>query len=178
MNCISPWRWSLPSSFPPSPSSLLPKRTTPPSLLRTNNFPTGIRALLPNRPSATQRRTPTNPLTLPSLLQIGSIFSSMAAPAAMAVTGDNNVDEDLVTTLVTGGITAAFYLFVVPPILLNWLRLRWFKRRLFEMYLQFMFVFIFFPGLMLWAPFVNFRPLPRDPTMKYPWSTPKDDVPI
>ncbi|RRT85893.1 hypothetical protein GW17_00018399, partial [Ensete ventricosum] len=32
--------------------------------------------------------------------------------------------------------------------------------------------------LMLWAPFLNFRKFPRDPTMEYPWSTPKDDVPL
>lgn len=34
----------------------------------------------------------------------------------------------------------------LQPIIMNWLRLRWFKRRLLEMYFQFMFVFIFFPG--------------------------------
>ena len=32
--------------------------------------------------------------------------------------------------------------------------------------------------LMLWAPFVNFRKFPRDPTMKYPWSKPKEGTPL
>lgn len=32
------------------------------------------------------------------------------------------------------------------PIIMNWLRVRWYKRKLFEMYVQFMFVFMFFPG--------------------------------
>ncbi|KAL0396713.1 UNVERIFIED_CONTAM: NAD(P)H-quinone oxidoreductase subunit L, chloroplastic [Sesamum calycinum] len=66
-----------------------------------------------------------------------------------------------------GGILAT-------PIIMNWLRTRWYKRNLLEMYVQFMFVFIFYPGVLLWAPFLNFRKFPRDPTMKYPWSTPQD----
>ena len=31
---------------------------------------------------------------------------------------------------------------------------------------------------MFWAPFVNYRKFPRDPTMKYPWSTPKEGTPL
>ncbi|KAL6187053.1 hypothetical protein ACLB2K_043169 [Fragaria x ananassa] len=57
---------------------------------------------------------------------------------------------------------------------LAWLRIRWYKRNLLEMYFQFMFVFLFFPGILLWAPFLNFRKFPRDPNMKYPWSKPED----
>ncbi|CAL9104612.1 unnamed protein product [Musa textilis] len=111
------------------------------------------------------------------LLQYGAILAAVEAPSALAVTG-NNMEEDLVTTLISGGIVAVLYLFVIPPIIMNWLRLRWYKRKFLETYLQFMCVFIFFPGLMLWAPFLNFRKFPRDPTMEYPWSTPKDDVPL
>jgi hypothetical protein len=36
----------------------------------------------------------------------------------------------------------------------------------------------FFFRLMFWAPFVNFRKFPRDPTMKYPWSKPKEGTPL
>ncbi|KAG1358711.1 putative glutathione S-transferase DHAR2, chloroplastic [Cocos nucifera] len=111
------------------------------------------------------------------MLQCGLILASVEAPSAMAVTGEN-MEEDFMTTLISGGIVAVLYILVFPPIILNWLRLRWYKRKFLETYLQFMFVFIFFPSLMLWAPFVNFRKFPRDPTMKYPWSTPKDDVPL
>ncbi|PQM41315.1 NAD(P)H-quinone oxidoreductase subunit L chloroplastic isoform X2 [Prunus yedoensis var. nudiflora] len=46
------------------------------------------------------------------------------------------------------------------PIIMNWLRIRWYKRNLLEMYLQFMCVFLFFPGVLLWAPFLNFRKFP------------------
>jgi len=28
--------------------------------------------------------------------------------------------------------------------------------------------------VMLWAPFLNFRKFPRDPTLKYPWSKPEN----
>ncbi|KAF3324208.1 NAD(P)H-quinone oxidoreductase subunit L [Carex littledalei] len=110
-----------------------------------------------------------------SLLQYGAFFAAVEVPAALAVTGENNSEEDLVTTLIYGAIIAFGYFFVAPPIIMNWMRVRWYKRKFFEMYLQFMFTFIFFPGLMLWAPFINFRKLPRDETMEYPWSTPKDD---
>jgi len=36
----------------------------------------------------------------------------------------------------------------LQPIIMIWLWKRWYRRGLLEMYLQFMFVFIFFPG---WA---------------------------
>ncbi|KAJ4760269.1 NAD(P)H-quinone oxidoreductase subunit L [Rhynchospora pubera] len=110
-----------------------------------------------------------------SVLQYGAFLAAVEAPAALAVTGENNNEEDLLTTLLYGAIIAFGYLFIAPPIIMNWMRLRWYKRKFLEMYLQFMFTFIFFPGLLLWAPFINFRKLPRDPTMEFPWSTPKDD---
>lgn len=34
----------------------------------------------------------------------------------------------------------------VQPIIMNWMRLRWFKRKFVETYLQFMFTYLFFPG--------------------------------
>ncbi|KAL5697357.1 hypothetical protein ACHQM5_030807 [Ranunculus cassubicifolius] len=105
-------------------------------------------------------------------IQAAAILAAVEQPA-LAVTGVNN-EEELSWVLIQSGIVAFGYFLVVPPIILNWLRLRWYKRRLLEMYVQFMCVFIFFPGILLWAPFVNFRRLPRDPTMKYPWSTPQD----
>ncbi|KAG9443627.1 hypothetical protein H6P81_014967 [Aristolochia fimbriata] len=107
-------------------------------------------------------------------IQIGALMATVGQPV-FAVTGENNnFDFDLTTTLIQAGGVAVWYLFIMPPVILTWLRLRWKQRKFFEMYFQFMFVFLFFPGLLLWAPFVNFRKLPRDPTMKYPWSTPQD----
>ncbi|KAL0380872.1 UNVERIFIED_CONTAM: NAD(P)H-quinone oxidoreductase subunit L, chloroplastic [Sesamum angustifolium] len=105
-------------------------------------------------------------------VQVGGILATVAQPA-FAVTGVNE-EEDLIWILIQSGISAFLYFIVVPPIIMNWLRTRWYKRNLLEMYVQFMFVFIFYPGVLLWAPFLNFRKFPRDPTMKYPWSTPQD----
>lgn len=34
----------------------------------------------------------------------------------------------------------------VQPIIMNWMRLRWYKREFVETYLQFMFTYLFFPG--------------------------------
>lgn len=34
--------------------------------------------------------------------------------------------------------------------------------------------FPFLCRVLLWAPFLNFRKFPRDPSLKYPWSTPED----
>ncbi|OVA01698.1 NAD(P)H-quinone oxidoreductase subunit L [Macleaya cordata] len=105
-------------------------------------------------------------------IQIGALLTLVEQPA-LAVTGVNN-EEELSWKLIQLGIIAFWYFLIMPPIILNWLRTRWYRRKFVEMYLQFMFMFMFFPGILLWAPFVNFRQLPQDPTMKYPWSTPKD----
>ncbi|KAL1807679.1 hypothetical protein ACET3Z_024669 [Daucus carota] len=105
-------------------------------------------------------------------IQAATLLTTVAQPA-LAVTGVNE-DDDLISVLIALGISAFVYFLVAPPIIMNWLRIRWYRRNVYEMYLQFMFVFLFFPGLLLWAPFLNFRKFPRDPDMKYPWSTPKD----
>ncbi|XP_042510984.1 NAD(P)H-quinone oxidoreductase subunit L, chloroplastic isoform X2 [Macadamia integrifolia] len=94
-------------------------------------------------------------------IQIGALLATIDQPA-FAVTGVNN-EEDLIWVLLQIGIIAFGYFLIVPPIIMNWLRLRWYKRNLLEMYLQFLSVFLFFPGR-----------LPQDPSMKYPWSTPQD----
>ncbi|ONK77641.1 uncharacterized protein A4U43_C02F8930 [Asparagus officinalis] len=65
--------------------------------------------------------TPNNPTNSPShieklnvlLLQSGALMASVGVPGALAVTGENGGD-DLVTTLVSGGIVAGLYLFVIP----------------------------------------------------------------
>uniref|UniRef100_A0A0F7CYX9 NADH dehydrogenase-like complex L n=1 Tax=Melianthus villosus TaxID=377280 RepID=A0A0F7CYX9_9ROSI len=105
-------------------------------------------------------------------IPIAALLATVDQPA-LAVTGVNN-QEDLIWILTQLGIIAFGYFLIAPPIIMNWLRIRWYKRKLLEMYLQFMFVFLFFPAILLWAPFLNFRKFPRDPNMKYPWSTPED----
>ncbi|KAL7590496.1 hypothetical protein Lser_V15G37239 [Lactuca serriola] len=106
-------------------------------------------------------------------IQVGALLTTIVSEPAFAITGVN-YEEDIVWVLIQSAISAFFYFLVAPPFIMNWLRTRWFKRNLLEMYVQFMFVFLFFPGVLLWAPFLNFRKFPRDPDMKYPWSVPKD----
>lgn len=163
------------------------------------------------------------------------VFEQAEQPV-LAVTGENNRPE-LSWVLTQWGIVLFVYFLVVPvssflsklvkfvliiyliratklrelqPVIMVWLWKRWYRRGLLEMYLQFMFVFIFFPGsatlplkpnyihyylvacislfkfflvthfrakscrVILWAPFLNFRKFPRDPSMQYPWSVPED----
>ncbi|KAK7368539.1 hypothetical protein VNO80_10566 [Phaseolus coccineus] len=105
-------------------------------------------------------------------LHIGALLALVEEPV-LAVTGENNRPE-LSWVLTQLGIALFVYFLVVPPVIMLWLWKRWYRRGLLEMYFQFMFVFIFFPGVILWAPFLNFRKFPRDPSMQYPWSVPED----
>lgn len=105
-------------------------------------------------------------------IQVAALLATFEQPA-LAVTGENN-QPDLFTVIIQLGIIAFWYFLIMPPIIMNWLRIRWYRRNLLEMYLQFMCVFLFFPGVLLWAPFLNFRKFPRDPSLKHPWDTPKD----
>ncbi|KAK3222081.1 hypothetical protein Dsin_009106 [Dipteronia sinensis] len=107
-------------------------------------------------------------------IQAGALVLATFEQPALAVTGENNYVVDLNIVIIKLGAIAFWYFLIMPPIILNWLRLRWYRRKLLEMYFQFMFVFLFYPGIMVWAPFLNFRKFPRDPSMKYPWSVPED----
>ncbi|XP_010552698.1 PREDICTED: NAD(P)H-quinone oxidoreductase subunit L, chloroplastic isoform X1 [Tarenaya hassleriana] len=104
--------------------------------------------------------------------QIGAVFATLEEPG-WAVTGVNN-EPEFTRTVIDLGLVTVWYFLIMPPIIMNWLRVRWYRRKFVEMYFQFMFVFMFFPGLLVWAPFLNFRKFPRDPSLKYPWERPKD----
>ncbi|KAL2613923.1 hypothetical protein R1flu_025615 [Riccia fluitans] len=111
--------------------------------------------------------------------QVGQVLAPIAASAAfyMQVAGPalaeisesaaptEVVDDDFwFYALLTSGVAGILYLLVIPLIVYNYLRLRWYKRNALETYFQFMLVFIFFPGMLLWAPFINFRRLPKEGT--------------
>uniref|UniRef100_A0A0F7CYY1 NADH dehydrogenase-like complex L n=1 Tax=Pelargonium myrrhifolium TaxID=253081 RepID=A0A0F7CYY1_9ROSI len=106
-------------------------------------------------------------------IQVATLVATVHEQPALAITGVNK-GEDMDWVLTQVGIIAFLYLLVAPPLIMNWMRKRWYKRNVYEMYLQFMFTFLFFPGILIWAPFVNVRRFPRDPSMKFPWSVPKD----
>lgn len=50
------------------------------------------------------------------------------------------------------------YLLVVPLVLFFYLKSRWYVASSFERGFMFFLVFFFFPGMLVLAPFLNFRP--------------------
>ncbi|XP_010552699.1 PREDICTED: NAD(P)H-quinone oxidoreductase subunit L, chloroplastic isoform X2 [Tarenaya hassleriana] len=120
-------------------------------------------------------RRPTAPLCVASHnkpISTSHLLLQLEEPG-WAVTGVNN-EPEFTRTVIDLGLVTVWYFLIMPPIIMNWLRVRWYRRKFVEMYFQFMFVFMFFPGLLVWAPFLNFRKFPRDPSLKYPWERPKD----
>lgn len=57
---------------------------------------------------------------------------------------------------------AGVYLVVVPLALIFYVRRRWYVAGSVERTLLYGLVFVFFPGMLLFSPFLNFRPQPRD----------------
>ncbi|MBU6187066.1 MAG: NAD(P)H-quinone oxidoreductase subunit L [Synechococcales bacterium] len=57
---------------------------------------------------------------------------------------------------------AGVYLLVVPIILFFYLQSRWNNVSSFERGFMYFLVFMFFPGMLLFSPFLNFRPKPRE----------------
>ncbi len=53
------------------------------------------------------------------------------------------------------------YLLVVPLVLMNYFKARWYKTGGFERAFICFLVFFFLPGLLVISPFLNFRPEPR-----------------
>jgi NAD(P)H-quinone oxidoreductase subunit L len=58
-------------------------------------------------------------------------------------------------------ILAGAYLLVLPLVLYFYLQNRWYVVSSFERAFMYFLVFFFFPGLLLLAPFLNFRPKRR-----------------
>jgi NAD(P)H-quinone oxidoreductase subunit L len=54
------------------------------------------------------------------------------------------------------------YLVVVPFVLYLYLQKRWYVVSSFERSFMYFMVFFFFPGMLLLAPFLNFRPKRRE----------------
>jgi NAD(P)H-quinone oxidoreductase subunit L len=66
----------------------------------------------------------------------------------------------LLPLLLYVGIGGA-YLVVIPALLFVYLKQRWYTARSIERLLMYFGVFLFFPGLLLLSPILNFRPQPR-----------------
>lgn len=58
-------------------------------------------------------------------------------------------------------VLAGAFLVVIPAFLYIYLQARWYVASSFERGFMYFLVFMFFPGLLLLAPFLNFRPKRR-----------------
>jgi NAD(P)H-quinone oxidoreductase subunit L len=58
-------------------------------------------------------------------------------------------------------LVAGAYLFVIPLALMFYFKARWYVTGSLERAFLCFAVFFFFPGLLLFSPLLNFRPLPR-----------------
>ncbi|XP_062194628.1 NAD(P)H-quinone oxidoreductase subunit L, chloroplastic [Phragmites australis] len=179
MDTTASWRLLSSASSSPPRHLQLPKRqatfaASPQHSANSNAMFRRLLCLRDDKPAPTAESSQLQRLA--AALQWGAVWAAVEAPAALAVTGEEDID--LLAILPPIAVFAFLYFLVAPPLIMNWMRLRWYKRGFVETYLQFMFTYIFYPALMFWAPFVNFRKFPRDPTMKYPWSKPKEGTPL
>ena len=74
----------------------------------------------------------------------------------------DNFDSSLLITLAVYVGLAGVYLLVVPGVLFFYLKQRWNVASSMERLLIYSLVFVFFPGMLLLSPFLNFRPQRRE----------------
>ncbi|MCT7954445.1 NAD(P)H-quinone oxidoreductase subunit L [Laspinema sp. D3] len=70
--------------------------------------------------------------------------------------------NDMTIALLLYVILGGTYLLVVPLALYFWLQKRWYVASSFERAFLYFLVFFFFPGMLVLAPFLNFRPKRRE----------------
>ncbi|KAF8695259.1 hypothetical protein HU200_037476 [Digitaria exilis] len=165
METTASWRLLSPSSSSPPPAApQLPRRQAklakPPPQCSAK---LRVLCLLHDKPAPATENSRLQRLA--SALQLGAVWAAVEAPAALAVTGEEDID--ILGILPPLAAFAFFYFLVCPPLIMNWMRTRWYKRKFVETYLQFMITYLFYPAK-----------FPRDPTMKYPWSKPKEGTPL
>ncbi len=71
------------------------------------------------------------------------------------------LSNDALLTLGAYGALGGLYLVIVPLILLYYLKARWNTVGSVERTILYALVFVFFPGMLVFSPFLNFRPQPR-----------------
>ena len=69
----------------------------------------------------------------------------------------NGISQQSLLTLAAYGVFAGLYLLVVPLGLFLWMSKRWHHMGNVERLVIYGFVFLFFPGMVLFAPFLNLR---------------------
>ena len=68
--------------------------------------------------------------------------------------------DTLISLGLYGGLAIA-YLLVIPAAILFYLKAKWHKVGSVERFVLYGLMFVFFPGMLLMSPFLNFRPQPR-----------------
>ncbi|XFA72415.1 NAD(P)H-quinone oxidoreductase subunit L [Thermosynechococcaceae cyanobacterium Okahandja] len=71
-----------------------------------------------------------------------------------------DLSTDLLVWAVYAGL-AGLYLFILPALTYAYLNSRWYVAGSFERAFMYFLLLFFFPGMLLLAPFLNFRPQPR-----------------
>ena len=69
----------------------------------------------------------------------------------------NQLSSDTLLVLAAYGALGGLYLVVVPLALIWWLQKRWTVMGKFERTAIYGLVFLFFPGMIVFAPFINLR---------------------
>ena len=70
------------------------------------------------------------------------------------------LDSNLIVLILYAALAGA-YLLVFPAIVYAYLNLRWYVASSIERLMMYFLMFLFFPGMILLAPFLNFRPRRR-----------------
>lgn len=68
--------------------------------------------------------------------------------------------DTLLTLSLYGGLAVA-YLLVIPIAILLYLKAKWHSMASVERFLLYGLMFVFFPGILVLSPILNFRPQPR-----------------
>jgi NAD(P)H-quinone oxidoreductase subunit L len=72
------------------------------------------------------------------------------------------IDSSTLMALTAYAVVGGLYLLVVPAALLFYLKQRWYVAGSLERLGVYGLVFVFFPGMLLLSPFLNFRPQRRN----------------
>ena len=71
-----------------------------------------------------------------------------------------DLDTNLVVLIIYAALAGA-YLLVMPAIVYAYLNIRWYVASSFERVFMYFLMFLFFPGMLVLSPFLNFRPKRR-----------------
>ncbi|MCL2924266.1 MAG: NAD(P)H-quinone oxidoreductase subunit L [Trichodesmium sp. MAG_R03] len=71
-----------------------------------------------------------------------------------------DLDTNLITLIIYAALAGA-YLLVMPAIVYTYLNTRWYVASSIERVFMYFLMFLFFPGMLVLSPFLNFRPRKR-----------------